>query len=185
MIPKGLFTQIIMLIAAVSIVITYIQPKFQEIGQTQDDIAVYQEQRKKIVDVNARLASLVSTMEAVPSPDKERLSNYLPDEVDEIAIVRDLFFISQRAGVIYVDADYLSGNKDKREATEKGKPNVHTFELQVEATYDQIKDLLALLETNEYPFDIVEMGISGAEDSVLLKVSMTLNTYSYNNADLN
>ena len=47
MIPKGLFTQIGMIIVSVLIIITQINPIFAEIKAVQDSISVYQEERLK------------------------------------------------------------------------------------------------------------------------------------------
>ncbi len=41
MIPKGLFSQIAMMILSLAIIFTYVKPVFEEIGEVQDNIGPY------------------------------------------------------------------------------------------------------------------------------------------------
>ena len=72
MIPKGLFTEIIMIGLVVGIVFTYIRPSFADITKIQDDIMLYQTEREKVSAVNDTLESMVAKMDEVSIGDKEK-----------------------------------------------------------------------------------------------------------------
>jgi hypothetical protein len=183
MIPKGLFTQIGMVIVSIGIIITYIQPAFQEVGATQDNIAVYEEQREKVKSVNSRLATHVSQINSISNNDTRRLLNYMPDKVDTIYVQRDLLLISTQAGVIYNDASY-SGDSSRQNISagtgDEIQPIAYEFVLSVEGSYEQIKNLFSLLEQNHYPLEVKALELTQLEGS-FLGADITLVTYQYNN----
>ncbi len=185
MIPKGLFTQIGMMIISVGIIITYIQPSFAEVEVIQDNIEKYQIEREKVVSVNSKLSSLALTMDSVSGEDKRRLQTYLPDAVDSISVSRDIYLITEQAGVFYKGVEYAGQEKETRnrnrtETTSDTATEPHTFSLTVEATYEQLKDLLRLLEQNSYPLEVHNMEITKMEGG-FLGVSLDLVTYSFRN----
>ena len=184
MIPKGLFTQIAMLIVSVSIVFTYVRPAFGEIGKVQDDIDVYVTERQKVTSVNSTLAGLLSKMNSISNDDRRRLYSYLPDEVDDIAVLRDLAIISLQAGVLYKNASFIGAEDDstsRKNETVVG-PQAHTFALSIEGTYDQIKNLLRLMEQNNYPLEIRNLSIVGTNGD-FLEANMQLYVYAYRAPD--
>jgi len=179
MITKGLFIQILMLVTSVAIVITFIQPKFTEITEVQDNIATYQQKRTEVLSVNSKLASLTSRLEGVSSNDQRRLFDYLPDKVDSISVIRDLYLISNQAGVFYKDANFAGEDKTIEESENPfGNPVKHTFELSVEGNYNQIKKLLSLLESNNYPLEVHDLNIAKIEGG-FLSANISLVTYAY------
>lgn len=181
MIPQGLFTQIGMVIISGAIIVTYVQPIFTEIGVKQKDIAVYQEKIKSVSAVNERLNSLSSRLNSVSMDDNRRLLTYMPDEIDSISIVRDLFLISNEAGVFYVDSQYEGEVESKRSSASSEDdqgPYKYSFTLSVEGTYNQLKELVNLLEQNNYPLEIHNLDIDQLEGG-FLSANLSLVTYSY------
>ncbi len=182
MISKGLFTYLAMIALAVGIAIFYIEPTFSGISKMQDDIALYQEEQKKINQVNNQLAVLVGQLEGVPSSDQNKLLTYLPDQIDTIAVSRTLQIIAQQSGVLLENVSY--GKVDQKsidEAEQSGVtdfPVPHTFSVSVQGTYRQIKTMLGLLEKNEYPLEVHELEI-GVVQGNFLSVEMTVVTYSH------
>lgn len=187
MIPKGLFTQIGMMIVAVAIAVTYVQPTFDAISATQDDIGRYNEELKKVVTVNSQLATLVSRLESVSVDDQRRLLTYLPDQVDTIAVSRDLYLIAQASGVQYKNVQELGS--DKRSSSRSSArttaatvsenfPTPHQLELTVEGTYDQVTNLFQLLERNDYPLEVQSLSVQQQEGGFLSAV-ITVATYAY------
>jgi len=98
MIPQGLFTQIGMVIISAAVIVTYIQPIFTEIGVKQKDISIYQDKIKSVSAVNDKLDSLTARLNSVSTDDNRRLLTYMPDEIDSISVIRDLYLISNQAG---------------------------------------------------------------------------------------
>lgn len=182
MIPKGLFTQIAMVVLSIAIIFTYVKPAFDEIRSVQDDIGVYQTEHSKIISVNDKLSTLVNQLESVSNEDQRRLSTYLPDTVDSIAVQRDLKFITSEAGVVYKNVSYESDatNKPARREVEESEnaPQAHSFLLSVEGRYEQLKNLFELLEQNNYPLEIQTVEIEQAEGG-FLTASIQIATYTY------
>lgn len=185
MIPKGLFAQIAMVGLSIAIIVTYVQPAFSNIGEVQDDISVYQEEREKVVSVNSQLSSLLSRLESVSASDYRSLNTYLPNEVDPIAVPRDLALITFAAGVIYNNASFASAldqNSRDDADNETQPPQAYMFNLSVEGTYPQLKNLFRLLEQNEYPLEVREVSIERSEGS-FLSADISIVTYEYKAAD--
>lgn len=181
MIPNGLFTQVGMIILSLGIFFTYVQPTFQDISGVQDDIAVYQTKIGNVAEVNKKLDSLVERLESASAEDRSRLLTYMPDAVDEIAVPRDLFLIANQAGVLYVKSSYLSEFSETVSPDDELRedlPQPHQVDLAVEGTYSQIKNLVSLLEQNNYPLEIYNLDIDRLEGG-FLGANFTIRTYSY------
>lgn len=183
MIPKGLFTQIAMVILAVAIIVTYVKPAFTEIGAVQDNIEVYQAERDKVISVNAKLADLQSRLMSISNEDKRKLLTYMPDSVDVIAVPRDLTIISNEAGVLYKNSTFLGSDekvKDQSDDAAAGEvsPAKYDFSLAVEGTYSQIKKLFVLMEQNNYPLEVQSVTIKEI-DGGFLSADLKISTYAY------
>lgn len=190
MIPKGLFTQIGMIIIAIAIVITYVKPEFETIQGIQTDIKLYEAQRGKVLILNNLLAEKMLQIEnEISGDDKERLFKYMPTTVDDIAVLRDLYLITLESGLVYLDTKYIDttnsnarGSRNQNTGTNvsnsENDPIPHTLSLSVEGTYSQLKKLLDLLEQNHYPLEVRNMIITKTEDE-FLKADLEINTYSF------
>ncbi len=167
MIPKGLFTEIIIIGLAVGIVFTYIRPTFADITKIQDDIMLYQTEREKISGVNDTLESMLIKMEGVSANDRGKLFTYLPDQIDAIDIQRTLSFMTEDSGLILVDVSYGGVVQSAELEEDELSPIAHTFTLSTEGSYSQIKRLLSIMEQNEYPLEVISLDISVLEGGFL------------------
>jgi hypothetical protein len=187
MIPKGLFTQIGMIIVAVAIIFTYVEPTFTKLAEVQDQIKLYQDKRAEVETVNWKLSNLVKQID-ISKDDGRRLAAYLPDEIDEISIMRDLLLITNQSGALYSDVSYESQASQKSQSAkstdneQKIMPLAHNFSLSVEGTYSQIKNLLTLLEQNNYPLEIYGLDIAQTEGG-FLSADLQITTYALNRSD--
>lgn len=187
--PTGLFSQIALIVLSLGIIFTYIKPVLGEIGSLQDNIAVYQTERQKVSDVNQKLDRVSSAVSAISTDDQRRLLTYIPDQVDSVAVPRDLNSIAQSAGVILSQIQYEGPQESTAEtgfvdptsiAATSGfsnfKPEAHVFTFEFEASYEQVKAVLALIEKNAYPLEVHEMIIEQT-DGGFLSVNLKLITY--------
>ena len=179
----GLISQILVIGLSISVALLYIKPTFDEIGTIQDDVSEYKIQREKIERVNAQLAQHVAQIASISEADRESLSTYMPAEVDDISVMRDLQFIVAEASLIFKGIDYLGQNDklflDTTEDLSLDVPEAHEFAVVVEGTYSQIKDFLSLLEQNEYPLEVHDLQIVPIEGGFL---SVTVTAVTYANA---
>jgi hypothetical protein len=178
MMSKNLLVQVAMIALSIGIVVTFVEPTFSEIGELQDDIAVYQTEQRKVSEVNNQLSSLVRVLNEVVPDDQRRLLTYMPDTVDTISVVRDLSLISNEAGVLFVSA-VSAGLKNATNQSEKVadsiQPKEHLFNLSVEGTYGQLKNLFILLEQNNYPMEAQNIVVQKREGGFLsMEVSLSV-----------
>lgn len=183
MIPKGLFTQIGMVIVSIGIIITYVEPAFSDIGKVQDSIGVYRSEKEKVAQVNSQLDALLETQKSVSLVDQNRLLTYMPDaeDIDPISIPRDLALIALQAGVIYKEASFIGFDPvsvSNANPNISQEPTPYRFSYAVEGTYSQVKNLFSLLEQNNYPLEVTDMTIEKLEGG-FLSVTMQLTTYAY------
>ncbi len=178
MIPKGLFSQLIMIGIAVAIVFTYIQPTLTNIQTVQEDIAEYQAERAKVSEVNKLLEKQVADVEAISTDDKSRLVTYLPDDVDIIEVPRTVEAIALEAGVLFKGIVYESVSDRYLDEESSGAVAVpHLFSVTVDGTYSQIKTMLSLMEQNNYPLEVHELTIDVLEGG-FLSATMQVVTYA-------
>lgn len=186
MIPQGLFTQIGIVIVSIAILVTYVHPIFNDVSAMQSDIAVYKEKRESISSVNARLNSLVSRLDSVTSEDRRDLLTYMPEELDPLSVLRDLFLITNLSGAFYLDSSHnslVTNERSSNSVQSEEKPLTHSFSLAVEGTYEQIKNLILLIEQNNYPLEISDLEMTPL-DGGFLSADFTLTTYSYQSNSL-
>lgn len=188
MIPKGLFTQLALLLLGVGIVITYIRPAFTEISNTQEQIATYIDERGKVESVNTTLFNRLNTIDSIFDADRDRLLTYMPDSVDSIAVMRDIETIAERTGVVVVN---IADNGPLKRERSRGRniyavasddesvmgPHAYSFSTNVRGSYRQIKDLLAELGKNHYPLEVRLLDMRSEEGGFIL-ADMNLFTYS-------
>jgi hypothetical protein len=189
---NSLVLQVGMILLAVAIVFLYIKPTFSSIGETQASIERYVTEKDNVGAVNKTLADLVSKINAISSDDQKRLTTYMPDQVDEIEVAKDVYTIAKLANVYLDDISYEGEEVPSSEAPteavegEDGSgvvtptsimPTTHSFSVGVSGTYEQIKEFLVLLEQNKYPLEVKEMSIAGSEEGILSS-DITLVTYS-------
>lgn len=183
MIGNSLITQIVVAGLAIGIVITYIKPSITEVGVLQDKIAKTLEELDKVNAVNQKLSALVSDVGAISPKDKQQLSIYLPDVMDEVEVMKDLEAITKEAGVEVKSLAYGGEAVIAAVPAEEGGaavevPAAHNFSLSISSSYEQMKYLLLLLERNNYPLDIQDLSITPTEGG-LLDISLNVRTYSH------
>jgi hypothetical protein len=182
MITKGLFTQLAMIFLAVGIGYFYVMPTFNAVGEIQDDIALYKDERTKVDAVNQELRALLDSLEGIPAQDQRKLLTYMPDYVDPLAVSRLLQAIAAQSGVLLDDVSYQEVRfdliEDQEESGQEELPVPHEFNFAVQGTYEQIKNTLALLERNEFPLEVHHLEL-GVVEGVFLEADMTIVTYSH------
>jgi len=190
----GLFSQIVAAGLSLTIGYFYVQPTVAEIGETQTETAQYETERRKIESINNQLAMHLATLDSIPPTDRERLVTYMPRAIDEVSVMRDISFIVERANVDNIGLSYdgpLDGRQtilsrgndaDSRQGRQPATP--HAFTVDIEGTYDEIKNFLRLLELNEYPLEINQLSLSSNDavavqegDNAPMTVNVTLVTF--------
>lgn len=189
MMPTGLFSQIALIILSLGIIFTYIKPALVEIGTTQDNMEIYQTERQKVSDVNQKLDRVTNAVNAISNEDQRRLSIYIPDQVDTVAVPRDLKAIADSAGVILSQIKYEGPKENVAPPSfvdpsviptttvfSDFEPEAHVFSFELESSYEQIKAVLRAIEKNAYPLEVHDLTIESSEGG-FLSVKMKIITY--------
>lgn len=178
MIFNALMTQIIMAVVALGIIFTFVQPTFINIGIIQVAVEQYRTELLKVDEVNKMLETLLSRVNNMSEKDNKALVTYMPDNVDHVAVSRDIYIMSKQSGAFLESVTYAGIKPGKVLAEESNKEPVrHAFTANVSGTYDQIKDFLGLLESSNYPLEIHEFKLTSTEKG-LIRVDLTIITYS-------
>lgn len=175
-------------ILSVLIIFTYIKPSLGEMKTIQDSIATYEMEQQKVTVVNEKLATLKSTITNVSEEDTRRLLAYMPNEVDIIAVPRDVETISKESGVLLKDIKYQGLDKapvgQAVGAPTSITPQGHVFSATVQGSYGQLKQFFILAEQNAYPLEIHELAIT-RKDGGFLEAVMKVKTYNRQIVDKN
>lgn len=178
----SLLTQIGMVVVAATIVIMYIQPKISSIGEIQDLTKKYDTETLNVSQVNEDLKAKISEIEAINAQDAQALARFMPDQVDDIAVLKDLSIILETQSISQYDLAYKGNNLASIGTEETGSEYQsaveYYFTVSFESSYTQLKELLALIETNDYIFQVSNLKISEGTQPGKLKVDLNLTSFA-------
>jgi hypothetical protein len=183
---NGLFVQLMMFVTAIGLAFFYVKPTLGFIGELQNNILEYQTEKQKVEAVNKTLIEDVALVNSISAESMKRLVTFIPDTVNHVAVIRDIYYIGLEAGFDIADIRYegVSDQIVSAELTEiKNKPFEHGFVLTAEGTYNNIKRLLQFFENNEYPLDVTSVVFTSAENGEL-KAEISIVTYALTNPEL-
>ncbi|MDC1205536.1 hypothetical protein N8083_01675 [Candidatus Pacebacteria bacterium] len=180
--------QIVLIIISIVIIVTYVQPTFEEVRSTQDETKEFQEALVSAKTFNTELQKLTAAASSFNEADLRALERYIPDTVDTIAVMRDIETIIQNNKMALTSlgseasglesAEQISNAQGQTPSVNTQELYVQQFEVSVAGTYDQFKLLLQDFERNAYPLEVQHITFSSGEGS-LYNFDITLETYSF------
>jgi len=197
-----LLIQVILILTSVTIIVTYIRPAFADIALIQDDIARYNNTVSKASELNAALQDLVSTERSISPQELRSLQTYLPSQINDVLIMRDIQNIFKSINVPISTLTSVSTNAFQSTvpmvegATGRMVPDQSTpsmifrdFQLSFFGTYDHLKIIMQGLEINAYPLEVVEVLFVSPQDPAntrsdfglppgVMKIDMTLRAFA-------
>jgi Tfp pilus assembly protein PilO len=182
MIFNSFFTQVFMAVVAGGIVLFYIKPAFTEIGILQNAVLEYQTELEKVNSTNDKLAELSSKLASVSAADAKSLVRYMPDNIDDVSVSRDIFIIAELSNV-FLESVIYNGIDTAAVVTEEAvenNPIVHRFSINVSGSYTQLKVFFSRLEQNDYPLEVKDLKMTSSETG-LIKAELSIVTYSHKN----
>ncbi len=176
----GLLTQVAMILIAVAIGILYIKPTVTSIRETEDSISLYEHEVDNVSAVNQNLAAKIMTIDAIPAADSQALLRYLPDSVDEIAVMKDIVAILAKNSISSPDVVAKKGALATPVEGESVQPAVvpYDFEVKFKASYPQLLTTLTDFEVNDYLLQVSDLKINPDVTTGELDVLVTLSAYS-------
>ena len=163
---SGLFAQLALIGISVAIVFMYVKPTLADISVTQDDIYELSEAYKQAQLLNSKLSSLQNISNSISSGDRRALNAYMPDHVDDVAVLKDLENIVVDSGALLNSVGYsfsMPRGVGKDREIPKDIYYTHEFTVDISGTYSQLKEILRLTERNNYPLTVVSVTIGGGE----------------------
>lgn len=181
--------QILLIIVSVVIITTYIRPTFDEMRTTQDETKEYREALDNAAKFNQELQRLVNQANSFSATQRRALERYLPNNVDAIAVMRDIETIVENNRMALQSLTTNESDASRAFVSAQGQPEetdtqpqATTFSVQVAGTYEQFKSLLQDFERNAYPLEAVSVHFSPGDGSVY-SFSLELETYAFGSTE--
>ncbi len=178
----GLLTQVMMILVAVAIGVLYIKPTVTTIRETEDSIKLYQHQVDNVSAVNQDLAGKVRDIDAVPAANSQALLRYMPDSIDDIAVMKDIVAILNQNKVSSPDvvAKKSAVVATPAEGTDVAVASMvpYDFEVKFKTSYANLLTILSDIEVNDYLLQISALKITPDSTTGYLDVAMAITTYS-------
>lgn len=177
----GLLTQVGMIMIAVAIGMLYIRPSVVTIRETEDSVKLYQREVDNVSAVNQDLAGKIAAIDALPTADTQALLTYLPDSVDEIAVMKDILAILSQNNAATPDVVAKNTAPTSALSAEEPAPDTlvvpYDFEVKFKTTYPDLLKILSAFEGNNYLLQVTELKVVPAATGEL-DVSMRLTAFS-------
>lgn len=182
-----LIAQVVLIVTSLVIIFTFINPSFETIRATQNETYQYQEAVGKASELNARLQELVMAKESFDPADLDKLERLVPTKIDKLQVMKDIESIFENRNM---KIDSLSASDEISPAmgvTVEGQPVVEgisvtyqDFEITFTGTYEQLKEVLTLMEANATLLEIMELNFEVAASSdATVEGSLPQNTFEF------
>ena len=171
-----LIAQLTLIVAAVVILLAYIQPSLLKMKDTQDELFQYSEAVSKASQFNARLRELIQIRDSFSPEDLDALEKFLPTEIDTISIMRDIeaIFASRGITVASINAEEMVGPVDDIiivdspvviEAQQRVKDlSYQDFNVSFIGSYEQLREILALTEMSDSLLEVTELSFGSVQE---------------------
>ena len=118
-------------------------------------------------------------MDGVSAADSAALKRYVPDSVDDVAVMKDLqaIFAALALPLNSLSAGGAAAANAISGTTANTGLTTHSFTLSSKLTYDELKSLLKVLEVNNYLLQVDSLSLTPSETG-LLTMSMILSTFN-------
>lgn len=183
---KTIFALIAFILAGL-ILFLYTKPTYATIGDTQAQIAQYQQALDKASQLQAIKKKLLAQYNAFNPTDVTRLQTMLPDHVDNIGLILDLDSLASRYGMALENVDITAADTAAAQSRTIGvvgasskKYDSLTLRFSTYGTYDNFRSFLTDLEHSLRIVDlssltITQQGASSGAPSY--KYDITIKTY--------
>lgn len=125
---------IVIIIAALGLFFSYVNPRYQEIKGLQAQVAAYDNALNNAKQLEETKAQLLATYNDIPQDNIEKLNKLLPDNVDNIRLILEIESIGAKYGMGIKDVQF---NADATKKNQAASP--------IEASTDQTQ-----LENKDY-----------------------------------
>ena len=170
----SLLTQIALILISIVICVTVVSPMFTEIKSIQNEMFIYSDAVGKAQQFNVRLSDLIGIRNSFSPENMQRLERLLPTTIDTPKIMHDFesIFALKKIPIISISAPatatVIAPEVTYDENGEIIQNNQNTlvpqdFNLIFNGTYQDLKDILATVETNETLIEVSSLKFGEAQ----------------------
>lgn len=157
-------TQIALVVISFIIIVTFIRPTFADIRDTQDEIYQYADATAKANEFNTLLQQLLARERSFSNDDKRALETFLPNEVDQLAVMSDIESIVTRYSGQVIDIkahELVLPNTEvefddyfDEQVVTAGRFATQKFDIRFRSDYANFTSILRGLERSAYVIEI-------------------------------
>lgn len=187
---KTIFALVAFILAG-AILFMYTKPTYATIGDTQAQIAQYQQALDKAAQLQALKKKLLDRFNSFNPADISRLQTMLPDHVDNIGLILDLDSLASHYGLALENVDIAAPNATTGTggavgAVDVGNKKYDSLSLRFSTygTYDNFRAFLTDLEHSLRVVDLASLTIergtapgASVRGGPAYRYTMTINTY--------
>jgi len=166
---SSLLGQVALIIVAIILIVSFIQPTLTEVGDTQDSLFEVNDAISKVEFFNTEMRDRLATIDAIPLADMDALDTFLPTDVDVLGVMSDIDDIAELASINVRELSSGSaGGSGSSGGAGEGTKSAETFNVTLVGSYTAFKNFLVLTEYNHYPLSVrsIEIGaVQSAADS--------------------
>ena len=179
---KGL-TPIILILVSVGVFFFFIDPQKKDLNLRLEEKNKNEVTMQKATELRTANGSLTEKYKKISTEDRAKLSQMLPDTVDNVRLILDINNIANKYGIVLKGISISGGPTDESKEVNRGTGGnsgqlYGTIQLafSFSASYDIFKIFLKDLEDSLRLVDITDFSISSSEGD-FYNYSITLNTY--------
>lgn len=179
---KGL-TPIILILVSVGVFFVVIDPQKKELNALLEEKNKNEVTIQKAKDLRTALGTLQEKYNKISEDDRTRLSQMLPDTVDNIRLMRDINNIADKYGIELKSIGISGGPTEEGKEVNRGSGSnsgqlygTIQLTLSFSASYEIFKTFLKDLEASLRLVDVTDLSVSASEGDYY-NYSITLNTY--------
>ena len=165
-----LFVPIILVVAAIGLFVVYTNPEYQQTKALSAQVAAYDDALNKSQELRAVRDQLLSKRNTFSSDDVQKLSEVLPDNVDNIRLIIDINNIASRHGLSLsgVNIGDISGSANKNvlsSGTGAGPTGNVDVSFAITTSYDGMLSFLSDLEHSLRLVDVEKISFTAGNTS--------------------
>jgi len=178
------------ILVAIGAVVSYFftLPLVSEIRVNQDQESLFARQNEIVQGVNQTLRNHQSTISSIPLFDREKLARFLPQEVDNVVLLRDIEMLLIELGITPTELSVSEASQQSQtQADSSGTLNLPSVEVSFafEDTYETAKNFLSHSELHPYVLHITKMEMLPNEESGMIETKVTVKVFLHREATNN
>lgn len=172
-------TPLILIILAIGSFFIFIDPKFGDIKELQEEIDDNQELIDIAVELRRKREELQDKFNMISPEEREKLEKVLPDAVDNVRLINDINNIANDFGVSLTDISINEASTPTGENVVDKTGKMYgeiNLNFSVSSRYDTFKEFMYSLERSLRLVDIESFSVT-VEEGVFYNFKVSLNTY--------